>query len=249
MKCCILPDQVNSGPANMALDEALLESVGPDVFFRTYGWAVPTLSLGYFQRVADLGREERWKEVALVRRPTGGGAIWHDHELTYAVILPASHPQARSGVALYHAVHGAILGLLRDRGLEARRRGEADPPREQGRPAGPRPFLCFADRDAEDLVCRGFKVLGSAQRKRRGAILQHGSLLLRGSARTPELRGICELGDVPWTPQFWARQVERRVLAALGLEPSPWSIPENIRRRAGELENLVYRDPGWTNRR
>src|SRR3954469_7742966 len=115
MRCRIFPYETGDGPRNMARDEALLDAVAEDpscALLRTYGWAEPTLSLGYFQRHADAEADPRWRGVPIVRRPTGGGAIWHHHELTYALILPAAHPLARPNVALYHAVHSAVAGLL-----------------------------------------------------------------------------------------------------------------------------------------
>ena len=127
--CLVLPYAVADGPANMALDEAMLEAAarGEAAYLRFYGWAVPTLSLGYFQRMADVRSDPRWEGRPVVRRPTGGGAIWHHHELTYAVAVPPTSPLVRPNTALYRAVHGAIAGLLVERGIPARRRGERGP--------------------------------------------------------------------------------------------------------------------------
>ena len=116
--CYQIPYAIAGGPANMALDEALLEWVAgrsDAVFLRTYGWLEPTLTLGYFQSLSEALAEPRWQWVPLVRRATGGGAIWHDHELTYAVVLPAHHARARPSAALYQAVHAAIAAALRAR--------------------------------------------------------------------------------------------------------------------------------------
>ncbi len=91
LTCRVLPYETADGPANMALDEALLDAVAADAetaYLRTYGWTVPTLSLGYFQRLAEVQADARWQSVAVVRRLTGGGAIWHHQEVTYALIVP-----------------------------------------------------------------------------------------------------------------------------------------------------------------
>jgi lipoate-protein ligase A len=252
MRCVVLPYRIEEGPENMAMDEALLEHVAATTtetaVLRTYGWSVPTLSLGYFQRLADAREDLRWRKVPLLRRPTGGGAIWHDRELTYAVILPTNHPQAKSSNLLYRAVHGAILRVLLEHGLNAYPRGTPEQP-ESGGLGGKRPFLCFADRDPEDLVCNQFKVVGSAQRKRRGALLQHGSILLSASEPAPELPGICDLADVDRDAGYWAAPIEQSVLSELDLEASQFEIPANVHQRAGELERLLYRDPCWTARR
>ena len=76
MICRVLPHAVGDGPTNMALDEALLDSVGSDpakAVLRTYEWTPPTLSLGYFQSIAEVETDPRWAGVPIVRRPTGGG--------------------------------------------------------------------------------------------------------------------------------------------------------------------------------
>jgi lipoate-protein ligase A len=157
----------------MALDEALLDSVAADpsmAVIRTYEWSVPTLSLGYFQSKRDFDSDPRWATVPVVRRPTGGGALWHDLELTYAVVIPGYHPLARPSRALYQSIHEAIASQIRSIGIPAARRGIAEFDAELA--TRPRPFLCFNDRDEEDVVFRNAKLVGSAQRRRSGAILR-----------------------------------------------------------------------------
>jgi lipoate-protein ligase A len=245
MLCHVLPHEVADGPANMALDEALLNAVasgGDPAYLRTYGWAIPTLSLGYFQHVEDVPADPRWHAVPLVRRLTGGGAIWHHHEMTYAVILPADHPLARPRTALYRAVHTAIAAILADLGVRAVRRGPAviAEPVEQKRS-----FLCFTDRNPEDIVCDGIKVVGSAQRRRAGAILQHGSVLLAQSSFVPELLGVCDVAGVLLDSEDWSSRLVRRIPGALGLEALAGAVPEGLRAQAAELEGTRYRNPVW----
>jgi len=251
--CYQIPYAIAGGPANMALDEALLEWVASQpnaLFLRTYGWLEPTLSLGYFQSLSEALAEPRWQGVPLVRRATGGGAIWHDHELTYAIVLPTNHARARPGTALYQAVHAAIAATLRAPGLDACRRAafESVSHRAAERPPH-RPFLCFTDRDPEDIVASGFKVVGSAQRRHAGAILQHGSLLLKRSDRTPELLGVCDLAGVSQDPRSWSGPVQERMARALELDLVACDLPAAVSRRAAELEERVYRVAGWTGRR
>jgi lipoate-protein ligase A len=163
------------GAENMARDLVLLERAiaGEGPFLRVYGWARPTLSLGYFQReedVAEAGAAARLG-VDVVRRFTGGGAILHHRELTYAIALPASHPWASLGVnESYLEITRPLLSLLRSRGVETRYRGEGTPALKAAN--------CFAGSACPDLVADGRKLFGSAQRRRQGAVLQHGSLLL-----------------------------------------------------------------------
>ncbi len=246
--CRLFPHETAGGAANMALDEALLDLVTADpssAALRTYGWSEPTLSLGYFQTVAEAESDPRWRGVPLVRRPTGGGAIWHDREITYALAVPHGHPLARASGDLYRAVHSAIAGALNEFHAGARRRGG------DGRVVGAsrRPFLCFTDRDPEDVVVDGSKVVGSAQRRRAGAVLQHGSVLLSRSPRTAELPGASDLAAVPVALETWSGLIVRRVPAALGFVGLVERWPDSVLARAGVIERSVYLDPAWTRRR
>ncbi|MFO0957921.1 MAG: biotin/lipoate A/B protein ligase family protein [Isosphaeraceae bacterium] len=235
------PHRASDGATNMAVDEALLERAElGEAWIRTYTWDRPTLSLGYFQEWAWIGRESRWQGVPVVRRPTGGGALWHDREITYAVALPKGHPLARHHVALYEAIHDAIASRIRSLGIAADRRGpSADPGRIK-------PFLCFEDRDPSDVVSGPTKLVGSAQRRRSGAILQHGALLLGRSPITPELSGLIDLN--PTAPGYPSEWLEAAILEACGLEPREvgWeAIP------ADRIERLRERhqDPAWLRKR
>lgn len=233
----------------MAIDEALLDLVASDptaAWLRTYGWSTPTLSLGYFQRWADALAEPRWRSAAKVRRATGGGAIWHEHELTYAIVIPSRHPLSRPNTALYRAVHAAIASILAARDVDARRHGDLA---SASASVPEHPFLCFADRDGEDLVADGSKLVGSAQRRRAGAILQHGSLLLRRSQTTPELPGVADLADVATDPRAWSDLVAEPLCRALGMEPVPGVLPDDFPERVDRLEQTVYRDPKWNAKR
>lgn len=250
MQCRVLPHASGDGAWHMAVDQWMLGRVAggeePGAMLRTYEWSGPTLSLGYFQSRAEAEADPRWQGAAMVRRATGGGAIWHDRELTYALAVPAGHPMARGAKDLYRAVHGAIAGLLADRGVEASRRGE-----EGARVGRDRPLLCFTDRDAEDLVVSGSKVLGSAQRRKAGALLQHGSLLLFGSARTPELPGLdglcpgLEVGPI----SGWAGPIRGRIAEALGLVEGERGLSSQEREEVLGIAVAVFGDPGWTDRR
>lgn len=251
MLCRVLPHRVADGPANMAIDEAMLARVAADpaaAWLRTYGWSEPTLSLGYFQSRAEVDREPRWQAAAKVRRATGGGAIWHEHELTFAIVVPSSHPLTRPNTALYRAVHRAVAELLATAGAPARRHGDLDPDAAGEHP--PRPFLCFAGRDDEDLVHDGSKLLGSAQRRRAGAVLQHSSLLLRRADAVPELPGAADLAElVDDDPRVWSGRVVAALVAELGLEPVATEWPDDLLAEADRIEREVYRNPAWNHKR
>src|SRR5688500_20216584 len=94
----LLLDVPAPGAWNMAVDEALLESAALEnrCTLRFYRWSEPTLSLGYFQRYEDRRQHAASLSCACVRRASGGGAILHDHELTYSLAVPPTHPLARS---------------------------------------------------------------------------------------------------------------------------------------------------------
>jgi len=161
----------------MARDEHLLysETCRPAAI-RIYGWSPPTISLGCFQRYARL--EELpvgMRQLPVVRRPTGGGAILHDREITYCLAVDAGVPIARGAPeALYRLVHGLWREALGRDGQSSEMAGDdlAFPSPRSG------PFFCFQEPGRTDLLIDGKKLLGSAQRRIRGRVLQHGSLLL-----------------------------------------------------------------------
>lgn len=251
---------------NMAIDQAVLESVGRGgpTTLRFYGWSEPTLSLGYFQAAADRSRHPASESLRCVRRATGGGAIVHDRELTYSLSLAADDDRLGGNEDLYRAVHGAVARYLCRRGVRVqayRQSGSSlevgdevflmrDRRSQRGGAAQREPFLCFQRRTAEDLVCAGYKVLGSAQRKLRGAIMQHGSLLLRASRWSPQLPGIWQLTGVDLSPRSLARELATafaEVIGVPGWQESDLTAAE--RGRAGQLVQERYGDRQWLAKR
>jgi lipoate-protein ligase A len=190
----LVDEQPSSGAWNMAVDELLLDAAVSSgrCSLRWYRWEEPTLSLGYFQRPDDPLIADRFAELPRVRRLSGGGAILHDQELTYSCALGAGHPLAGQPSAVYERIHAAIIGVLADFGISLQPRGRAALEHDSN-------FLCFHRHDANDLVYGADKVLGSAQRRRRGAVLQHGSLVLKRSPVAPEFPGILDLCNDPPT--------------------------------------------------
>jgi lipoyl(octanoyl) transferase len=152
---------------------------------RWYRWEQPTVSLGYFQDASAIGGLAELADLPVVRRLSGGGAIVHDQELTYACALPAAHPFAQRPRDLYERIHQRIIDVLAEFGLIAQLRGNHDKNRDSE-------FLCFGRGDAFDVVIGKENILGSAQRRRKGAILQHGSLVVRRSTHAPQFRGILD---------------------------------------------------------
>ncbi len=174
----LLDDAALDGPTNMARDEALLTGVGSGQSLptlRLYEWCEPTLSLGYFQPYAEyLALPPPAGKLPVVRRPTGGGAILHDLELTYSITLPMGHVLLSRGPnRLYEVAHDAVIAALAELDLAPSRCGQSD-----GSGAARGPFFCFARRHCYDILVGEDKIAGSAQRRTRHAVLQHGSIVL-----------------------------------------------------------------------
>ena len=184
----IIESEPRSGAWNMALDEALLQSAidYDECVLRWYRWDRATASLGYFQGHAELQEDLRVAALPVVRRLSGGGTIVHDDEWTYGLVLPAQQRVIHQPHELYDLVHTAIVAVLQSAGFEVALRGATHK-------AAPEPVLCFSRQDAHDVVSGGYKVLGSAQRRRKGALLQHGSLVLRASPAAPQYPGLIDL--------------------------------------------------------
>jgi lipoate-protein ligase A len=176
----IIDEEPRSGPANMALDQAIAESCAagdsPSTI-RFYRWNPPAVSLGRHQPLTDvdlnaidlLGYE-------VVRRPTGGRAILHIDELTYSVTAAADEPRVRGGVMdAYLRLSNALLSGLQRLGL-----GAVDKAAGNVRTGPDVSAACFEVPSAYEITSNGRKLMGSAQSRRAGYVLQHGSLPLTG---------------------------------------------------------------------
>lgn len=169
------------GAWNMAVDEAILEGMGSGQSLptlRLYAWSPPCLSLGFAQPYTDVDlaalQQRGWQ---MVRRPTGGRAILHTDELTYAVITPHHEPRIAGGVLKsYCRLAGALLCALEQLGLPARADQEYGPP-AAAQSSGP---VCFEVPSNYEITVDGKKLMGSAQARRKEGVLQHGSLPLSG---------------------------------------------------------------------
>ena len=235
-----LPTLSSNGAMNMALDEVLLDAAinANQPMLRFYGWATPTVTLGYFQPVADRLARTGIAELAWVRRPTGGATLVHDsrNEFTYALALPekfATAPDAANWICLMHYL---IRDALASLGVQAR----AVVCGEEARLG---PVLCFRHQTPADLLCAGAKVVGSAQRKLRGALLQHGGILLKRSAFTPSLPGLYELTGRDIAPA----ELAARLAAKFAATPGDWT-PAELAARA-TLAAEKYGHPAWNEKR
>lgn len=222
----------------MAVDAALLESALHEgtCTLRCYQWAQPTLSLGYFQSADSLPAAPELANLPVVRRLSGGGAIVHHHELTYSCAIPPSHPLAADPFRLYTLVHHAFIEILRGLGVPAALRGTA-------RPEKSTEFLCFGRGDDFDVVVAGHKVLGSAQRRRKGAILQHGSLVLARSDFSPAFPGLSDLAGHEISPACLLALATEALPPLFGEVSTGGCLTQAERERAALLEPTVVIRP------
>ncbi|HMJ57974.1 MAG TPA: hypothetical protein VK467_02485 [Gemmatimonadales bacterium] len=193
-----------SGAENMAIDEALLERANRsgESFLRLYRWDPPCLSLGRNEPALER------PGIATVRRPTGGRAVWHEHEVTYAVAAPIiTFGRLRDA---YRAIHEQLAAALRSLGADVTL--AADRPT---RPLRDRPNACFAETVGGEVLAGGRKLIGSAQVRRGAAFLQHGSILLDGSAETVNATTLRQVLGRPVTFD----EVTTAIVAAWDLAP------------------------------
>jgi lipoate-protein ligase A len=174
---------LDTGPAdgftNMAVDEAILEvyaAEGGLSTLRFYTWSPPALSLGYGQSLDSTIDLAHCQTIGIdvVRRPTGGLAVLHDHEVTYSVVIGADDPRAVQGVlASYLTISQALIRGLAYLGITAEllplRRGNALPS-DHTSP------VCFVTPSSYEVAVGGRKIIGSAQRRAHGVIMQHGTI-------------------------------------------------------------------------
>lgn len=202
-----IDEEPRPGWANMAIDLALLDGAEAqgECWLRLYHWQPHCLSFGRHEPATRRYHVEWIQELGLdtVRRPTGGRAVWHGHELTYAVAAPsrrlgALHPA-------YLEIHGMLRDAVRLLGAPATLA-----------PAGPSASLeagpCFSQPAGGEVVIEGKKVIGSAQLRRETALLQHGSILLDDNQRM-----VLEL--------VRGRESDARTAASLGPKPAVRSVP------------------------
>jgi lipoate-protein ligase A len=247
----LLSTDYHDGYYNMGLDEALLERVArgeSPPALRFYGWRPPAVSVGYFQGLEEELDLEACKRrgVDLIRRITGGGAVFHQGELTYSIIMPLSHPLAGDSIrGSYRVLCAGIIRGLERLGIAA----EFSP--------------------INDILAGGRKVSGNAQTRRMNTLLQHGTILLENDPalmfellRVPpeKLRGkfIAAAEDrVTSLRRLLGRPVSfdeardamaggfREALSLLYNSPLPEAPAPEEDARARELGSEKFSSPGW----
>lgn len=265
----LIVDNALSGPLNMAIDQAILESVGARQEYptlRLYRWKPACLSLGYNQPYQDVDAVCIDAEgYQLVRRVTGGKAILHIDELTYSVAVPKDSPfAAGSIVESYKRLSKALM-----RGLELIGTSVQSLPKNDALSGDTGP-VCFEVPSDYEITAAGKKLIGSAQVRRGQGVLQHGSLPLHGD--------IGRIADVLRFPDETARaharqRIDERATTlenVLGVAPTWNDVAQAViqgftetfvldfelqmlttreRERASELESDVYSTEAWIQRR
>lgn len=233
---------------NMAWDDVLLDTVARDgsAIFRCYGWLRPAISFGRHEAIRERFSPDTIRGAGLdaVRRPTGGRALLHVEEVTYAVAMPID--AGRSWRSAYDAINNVLVAGLRTLGIDARlARGTGG--------MSPSSALCFAAPSAGEIVVGDAKLVGSAVWRTRHAFLQQGSIILDGDQsllRSLAAGAPSELAPVAtvrsMNPALQFNDVAAALRDALGAvgRVHDWQPDDKLQRAVGSRVNH-YMDPEW----
>lgn len=261
-----------NGSFNMALDEALLEwhskgEIGP--VLRFFEWEPATLSIGYFQSVSkEIEMTQLHKHgLEIVRRPTGGRGVLHEHELTYSVIVGEDYPNMPVTVTeAYRVISGGLLEGFRNLGLDAYF-SIPESEEDQENLKKPKSAVCFDAPSWYELVVEGKKVAGSAQTRQKGVILQHGAILLSLDEeklvslfkyKSEEIRekmriglrekavAIDRLAKRKVSPEEAAIAFSKGFEKALNIQLEPYQLSVEQLAYVREIEKRKYANDTWT---
>ena len=248
----LLRDEAATGARNMAVDETLLHSAARgEATLRFYSWQPHCLSLGRLQKALPPAVFEGAFGLDVVRRPTGGRAVWHAHEITYALAMPLDGlpPDARSVSGAYRWLSDGFSQGLRALGLPVEMAAQGV------RTQGPN---CFAASASCDFLVEGKKLIGAAQCRRDDALLQHGSLLLSIDRAQWEARAGGPMHDAISLSDLGLNVADSLVVESViehlcrGFERvtgARWSeskLSYEEVEQAQKLEREKYRDKTWT---
>ena len=263
----LIVDGETDGATNMALDEAILNGVidGSSLpTLRFYSWSPPCLSLGRSQGLAEADLAAcNAAGVDIVRRPTGGRSILHTDELTYSVSLVQTDPRTKGGIVEgYRRLSEGLLAGLHSLGVEATQAaGQRIPDSETT-------AVCFETPSDYEITVAGRKLVGSAQWRARGGVLQHGTLPLCGNLarivdylafsdaeriaqrRRLHLKALTmeEAIGVVFSFDSVAHALAEGFAQALNLTLAPGELAPQERARADLIRAKVYANPDWTAR-
>ena len=260
----VLSHGPQDGAWNMATDEAIAQAVGAGqvpATVRFYAWGAPTVSLGCLQATQGAIAQAVCRErgVGVVRRPTGGRAVLHHDELTYSVCVPRDDFWDRADVTESFRLLGAgLVAGLRRLGVSATLGA-----RDNARSAEARASACFLMRRMPAVLVAEKKLVGSAQRRWDGVLLQHGSLLLgidleMHQAVFPDWPRNASYGDVTSLKALLSKLPSRSDMEQALLEGwadilhvtgCPGDLTADERDAAERLVSERYANPAWTWRR
>lgn len=270
MKWRVIHSRLHCAADNMAVDEAMLQAHAAGKTpptLRLYGWQPAAVSLGYFQKAeTEVDLEEcRRHSIDIVRRLTGGRAVLHDNELTYSIVVREDHPLIPATItASYRYLSQGLLAGLKQLGIDAQmnmpKAAYGQTRRTQASAA------CFDAPSHYELTAQGRKLAGSAQVRKNGVVLQHGSILLTFNPRlmasllnlpTPEAKDTVarvlskraiSAGEAANREISWAEACEAMVNAfgpALGVELESDTLSSGEQVTARELAASKYSQQSW----
>jgi lipoate-protein ligase A len=200
----------------MALDEALLEAMPrlATPVLRFYSWTEPAASFGYFQKYSDVERLTHLRP--LIRRPTGGGIVPHDHDWTYSAVFPPQHPwYSISAIESYRQMHHWIQSAFAGMNIST----ELAPCCLKSAPG-----QCFAGHERFDLLWHQKKIAGAAQRRTKQGLLVQGSIQPpQGAAKADWQKAFCDLARAQW-----------------GIEWKPLDLEPSLEERVRKLTTQKY---------
>jgi lipoate-protein ligase A len=227
--------RINSGKGeaafNMALDEALLEAMArlQAPVLRFYGWTEPAATFGYFQKFSHVERATLLRP--LVRRPTGGGIVPHDVDWTYSFAVPPRHEwHSLAAIESYQRIHEWIQRAFAKLKIQS----ELAPDKKSA-PANPEmPGECFMGHEKFDLLWRGRKIAGAAQRRNKLG------LLIQGSVQPPL---------VAVSRDDWEKAMRTVASEIFKMEWNDFSPDEPLKKCAAELARQKYSQTGYNQKR
>ena len=250
----LIVDPAAAGARNMAVDQAIAEAVqrgdAPPTL-RFYSWRPRALSLGYHQPLDLVDRSlARQLGIDVVRRITGGGALLHSDELTYAMAVPRRHRLVRGGVrASYAALTQGLAAGLEALGLAPEAVAPERAPEER------LPGLCFWSPSQHELWVGAHKMVASAQGRVHGGVLQHGSLVMshdldiypltHTSAPNAGLPGLRDVLSQPTTIGALVQTLTQGFAERLRIAPQPGALTPDERHRSDELVKVRYAHDAW----
>jgi len=222
----VIPSVAGLAAFNMAMDEALLESLSrlQKPVLRLYGWTEPAASFGYFQKFSEIERTTSLRP--LVRRPTGGGLVPHDADWTYSVAFPTTHEwHGVTAIESYRRVHEWIQAAFAELNVAT----ELAPCCKKSEPG-----QCFVGYEKFDVLWHGKKIAGAAQRRNKLG------LLIQGSVQPP---------PVGLKREQWERAMQNAGAKMFGAEWVEAKPDEPLAARAMELAREKYSQRGYNEKR